>query len=160
MSYMNSWATSDLRILINFSDSVLDTFLEYVQEKPSDREAGGLLLGTVHGSNMIITEATIPTKWDTRLRYFFERLPLGHFDIAQTRWKGSNGTIRYLGEWHTHPENDPSPSGLDRSVWNILAQKRKDNRPMLAVIVGRKSLYVELVLDIGNGSILAPLEQL
>ena len=91
------------------------------------------------------------TIWDKRFKFLFERLPLGHEAVALYRWKISQGTVRYLGEWHTHPEDYPRPSGLDRSEWTALSSKRLDKRPMLAVIVGRKNLYVELVAKTGMG---------
>lgn len=78
--------------------------------------------------------------------------------IALSRWMASQGTVRYRGEWHTHPEDYPHPSGLDRSEWNYLSAKRRDKRSMLSVIVGRKALYVELVPSSGRGSVLTPVE--
>ncbi|WHI44621.1 Mov34/MPN/PAD-1 family protein [Microbulbifer sp. VAAF005] len=88
----------------------------------------------------------------------FERMQYGHESIAQSRWVATHGTIRYLGEWHTHPEDDPYPSGLDISEWDRLAGNRKDNRPQLAVIVGRKSLYVELVPNMEPNIVLTPID--
>lgn len=71
MHFMSAWATDDRRVLLNFAEAALETFLQHIQIKNSDGEAGGLLLGTVHGSNMLITEATVPTAWDKRFRFFF-----------------------------------------------------------------------------------------
>ncbi|WP_336391106.1 Mov34/MPN/PAD-1 family protein [Gallaecimonas xiamenensis] len=133
----------------------MNTFRQYVQDRDNACEAGGILLGTVHGTHMLIEQATAPTARDRRFRTFFERLPFGHKEVADSRWAATQGTVRYLGEWHTHPEDHPRPSGLDRAEWSILAAQRLDKRPMLAVIVGRKSLYVELVPCSGVGSILA-----
>jgi integrative and conjugative element protein (TIGR02256 family) len=155
---MSSWATNDKRILLHFSTATLETFRLHVQASDADREAGGLLLGSVHGGHMLIKQATVPTAWDRRFRYLFERMPFGHEAIALSRWTTSQGTVRYLGEWHTHPEDYPHPSGLDRSEWNHLSVKRRDKRPLLAVIVGRKSLYVELVPASSRGSVLTPVE--
>ena len=107
---------------------------------------------------MIMEQATVPTAWDKRFRYLFERMSFGHEAIALARWTASQGTIRYLGEWHTHPEDHPHPSGLDRSEWSRLSAKRRDKRSMLAVIVGRKSLYAELVPRSGRGSVFTPVE--
>lgn len=42
----------------------------------------GLLLGSVHGTHMLIGQATVPTAWDKRFRYLFERMPYGHEAIA------------------------------------------------------------------------------
>ena len=158
MQIMSSWATDDYRTLLSFSDFTLDTFYQHVQVRESDCEAGGLLLGSVHGTHMLIKHATVPTAWDKRFRYLFERMPFGHETIAFSKWIESRGAIRYLGEWHTHPEDYPSPSGLDRMEWNRLSAKRRDQRSMLAVIVGRKALYVELVSGSGRGSVLTPLD--
>lgn len=154
MQFISSWATSDQCSLLHFSDSVLEVFERHIQRVDLEIEAGGLLLGTIHGSNILVTEATIPTVWDKRFRYFFERMPFGHRSIALLRWQDSRGTVRYIGEWHTHPEDHPKPSGLDRDEWNKLSKQRKDNRPLLAVIVGRKSLHVELVPNTGEGLIM------
>jgi integrative and conjugative element protein (TIGR02256 family) len=158
MQRVSSWATEDRKTLLHFSDATTDTFLRHIQTKESDCEAGGILLGSVHGDHMLIEQATDPTAWDKRFRYLFERVPFGHEAIALARWTASQGIIRYLGEWHTHPEEQPTPSGLDRSEWNRLSSRRRDNRSMLAVIVGRERLYVELVPSSGQGPVLLSVE--
>lgn len=157
MQFLSSWATYDKRTLLCFSTATLGTFYQHIQNSDADCEAGGLLLGSIHGNHMLIEQATFPTEWDKRSRNLFERMPFGHDAIALSRWTASKGTIRYLGEWHTHPEDHPHPSGLDRSEWNNLSENRLDKRPMLAVIVGRKSLYVELVPSSGRGPLLSPI---
>lgn len=148
----------DRRVLLSLAEPAIAVFERHIQSRYTDYEAGGLLLGTVHGSNIAVSEATAPTRWDKRFRFFFERLPFGHASLARSRWKASGGSVRYVGEWHTHPQDYPKPSSLDRSEWNKLARKRSDGRPMLAVIVGRKGLYVELVRQSGGGTVMAPLE--
>lgn len=153
---MSDWATDDRKVLLNFSDDVIEKFRNHIQSNSNDREAGGILLGSVHGPHLLITEVTSPTPWDKRLQFLFERLPFGHASIAAARWRASEGTIRYLGEWHTHPEDHPTPSGLDRSEWNLLASKRQDKRPLLAVIVGRQGLYVELAPHSGRETLMIP----
>lgn len=153
---MNGWATDDKRLLLNFEDKVLEVFKDHIQHGHAANEAGGLLLGEVRGQHLNVTAATVPTAHDKRMRYFFERAPVGHSSVAQTLWNNSGGTVRYLGEWHTHPQDVPSPSGTDRSEWRRMASERRDRRPFLAVIVGRNELYVELVPARGNGRVLRP----
>ncbi|MBU4046695.1 MAG: Mov34/MPN/PAD-1 family protein, partial [Gammaproteobacteria bacterium] len=75
-----------------------------------------------------------------------------------SRWAASQGTVRYLGEWHTHPEDHPHPSNLDRTEWQRLSAGRRDKRPLLAIIVGRKSLYVGLSPNTGYCTELIPVE--
>lgn len=158
MRFMSAWGTADRKTLVHFSEDTLVVFKRHIQYKATDSEAGGLLLGTVHGNHMLIEQATIPTKWDKRFRTMFERMPFGHGAIALSRWNASSGKVRYLGEWHTHPEDYPTPSGLDRSEWNRLSRLRQDGRSMLAAIVGRRSLYVELVPVEGEGPRLVGVE--
>lgn len=158
MQFLGSWATGDKSRLLHFSSQTLETFGQHIQASDADCEAGGLLLGSVHGAHLLIQQATVPTSWDKRFRYLFERMPFGHEAIALSRWTATQGTVRYLGEWHTHPEDIPLPSGLDRSEWNRLSTQRRDKRPMLAVIVGRKALHVELVPSSGCGLVFAPVE--
>jgi len=158
MQFISSWSTDDRRTLLHFSESTLETFRQHVQANDTDCEAGGILLGSVHGAHIHIQQATVPTVWDKRFRYLFERMPLVHESIALTHWMASQGTVRYLGEWHTHPEDQPHPSGLDRSEWNRLSAKRQDERALLAVIVGRKTLYAELVPRSGQGFVFTAVE--
>ena len=157
MQFVADWVSDDRRVLLSFADSVLEVFAAFRQVSAAAPEAGGILLGTVHGRSLLIAEATAPTPRDRRSRFLFDRSPFGHRHIAARRWRSSAGTVRYLGEWHTHPQGTPSPSGIDRQEWGMLVRKRQDARPMLAVIVGRDSLHVELVLATGHGDVLKAL---
>lgn len=154
MQFVSGWSTPDKRILVNFDEKVLNVFRQHIQHTGSDAEAGGLLLGEVRGGHLNLIDATYPTAADLRSRYSFERLPQGHAELAQKTWSDSRGRVRYLGEWHSHPEDHPIPSGIDRSEWKRLAFERKDKRPFLAVIVGRSDLRVELVPSKGDGLLL------
>ena len=82
MQFMSSWATGDKRTLLHFSESTLETFCQHVQASEADSEAGGILLGSVHGTHLLIGQATVPTAWDRRFRYLFERMSYGHKAIA------------------------------------------------------------------------------
>ncbi|WP_434136935.1 Mov34/MPN/PAD-1 family protein (plasmid) [Pseudomonas luteola] len=158
MQFVAEWSANQGRNLIYIHPEVLDVFKRHIQVDPADLEGGGLLLGYVRGSHLEITEATIPTRFDRRFRTFFERMKDLHEHIAQKRWTDSNGLVRYIGEWHTHPQDHPSPSGLDLTEWRKLAVKRKDKRPVLGLIVGRKSLYVKSMESNGYGAEFCPAE--
>jgi integrative and conjugative element protein (TIGR02256 family) len=149
MRFMTTWHNSADEQFVYFSQSVLEVFERHVQSD-SGTEAGGILLGYVRGKHLELLEASEPTRQDRRLRYFFERMIHGHKSLADRRWSESNGLVRYIGEWHTHPQEIPSPSSIDISEWQILAQDRVDRRPLLAVIVGRKNLHVELMHSSGK----------
>lgn len=156
MQFVAEWSANQGRNLIYIHPEVLSVFQRHIQAGPSDLEGGGLLLGYVRGSHLEIVEATVPTKFDRRFRTFFERMRELHEHIAQKRWADSDGLVRYIGEWHTHPQDYPTPSGTDLTEWRKLSSKRKDKRPVLGLIVGRKALYLESMPVNGNGTEFIP----
>lgn len=153
MRYIGDWSLDGGSLLLNFSEDVLEVFNDCAQngELP---ESGGLLLGTVHATGLLVTVATRPTRWDRQFRYLFERMPFGHQTVARRLWRSSGGLTRYIGEWHTHPQDVPSPSGIDILEWQKLAKVREDGRPLLGVIVGRHMLHVELAHGDGKRQIM------
>lgn len=58
-------------------------------------------------------------------------------------YEQSNHTRVYIGEWHTHPEDSPTPSSVD--IYSIKVAFNKNYRPIndfiLMAIVGRKETY-------------------
>ena len=152
MQFIAEWSANQGRNLIYIHPQVLEVFQRHVQAGPVDLEAGGLLLGYVRGSHLEIVEATLPTKFDRRFRTFFERMKNLHEHIAHSRWADSQGLVRYIGEWHTHPQDYPAPSGTDLIEWRKLSVKRIDKRPILGLIVGRKTLYLQSMPSDGVGT--------
>lgn len=140
---MTDWAAHEGRCLIHLLPNVMTLIHEYVQRNVSDPESGGILLGTVHGPHTQVVHATPPFPTDRRTRCSFDRGSEGHTEVADQLWRESSGIIRYIGEWHTHPEDYPSPSGIDLREWKISAAKRTDGRPVIGLIVGRKGIYIQ-----------------
>lgn len=131
MIWSNPFDTNG-RVLIE--GAVLDSIFDYQQLKPSAPEAGGILLGYRRGVHLHIVRATTPQPSDMRMRYRFDRRDQFHQTIATKAWQASEGTIDYVGEWHTHPETNPSPSSLDISEWVKI--HRTSQFPMVFLIVG------------------------
>lgn len=144
MRFLNTWLGPKDEQYVYFSQNVLEIFERHIQSDNAT-EAGGILLGHVRGKHLEVLEASEPSRQDRRLRYFFERMIHGHKSLADRRWQETDGLVRYIGEWHTHPQEVPSPSHIDLDEWGILAKGRSDRRPLLAVVVGRKNLHVELM---------------
>jgi len=156
MSYVDCWQRTGPDSYVVIQPAVMEVFNNFVQTGADAPESGGILLGFVRGHHVDVIEATPPMKSDKRFRSFFERLANGHEAIAKRRWMESNGLVRYLGEWHTHPQDDPIPSYVDRDEWQKLAVKRRDERSVLAIIVGRCSLHLEFTDRNGWGEVLQP----
>lgn len=145
MRFVDLWQMPSQKIYLLFQASVLETFDMYRQNSRAATEAGGILLGHVRGEHLEVIQATQPQAGDVRHRMRYERNDPGHQTKADLMWKQSDGEIRYLGEWHTHPEDRPSPSSVDMNGWRHRALARQDGRATLSVIVGRVGLYVSLV---------------
>ncbi|KWU48660.1 Mov34/MPN/PAD-1 family protein [Pseudomonas palleroniana] len=154
MSFVATWIVPGTQQLVYLREQPLEVFSRYIQEGIDSKEAGGILLGHVRGEHLEIIEATEPSFWDRRFRFLFERMPHFHHKLAMKRWRESNGLVRYIGEWHTHPQNVPTPSSIDLREWQILAADRRDGRPLLALIVGCNGLHVEYMYATGERRIL------
>lgn len=110
-----------------------------------DKEAGGVLFGRyVEGTeDVIIDSMSKPTKRDKRRRFSFFRSKSDHQKIIEQRWEESGGTSNYLGEWHSHPEDIPSPSSTDRKDWiRKLREDRFDADFLVFLILGIKQINV------------------
>ena len=128
----------EARVLIE--DDVLQCIFRYRQVSARAIEAGGILLGYRRGEHLHVVEATAPAKGDHRDRYGFTRNDPTHQRRATIAWKRSGGTLDYTGEWHTHPQRQPRPSGLDQAEWRKLCLLKRE--PMVFVIMGTEAVWV------------------
>ena len=117
----------------------------YMQLSSNSLEAGGVLLGRFikDSKNVILDNITVPMIGDKRSRYSFSRRRSMHQRIVDRFWDKSNGTCNYLGEWHTHPEDYPSPSDVDYADWKRkLKEDHFSSRYLYFIIVGLKHTYI------------------
>lgn len=129
------------------SEHVVHTIGKYCQTGKNFNESGGMLYGrlrshshkftTASPPHIEITHCSEPGRGDSSNRYGFIRRGRHHFQkLAKLRHKSGN-TITYLGEWHSHPEDFPSPSVTDLRSWKV---DFKNNLAVVA-IVGRKQIW-------------------
>ena len=123
-------------------EDVVDTLHRWRQFGLSS-EAGGLLLGYRRTPHLHIISCTTPNQKDRRFRYSFARLDNNHSAFATQLWKKTNGKAYYLGEWHTHPVNSPTPSGIDRHEWTKLIQSTHGPE-LVFLIIGRKGIFAQV----------------
>ena len=146
MRYVDSWATSDRKVLVYFTPEVVQTFAKHRQRYPRQPESGGVLLGRRRGRHFEVVHATSPFPSDKQWWTGFARERGGHQAAATDLWAASRGEVDYIGEWHTHPEAEPSPSGIDRREWRLLASRRVRGAALVTAIVGIASLCVALLM--------------
>ena len=123
--------------------AALDQMLRFQQLEAHQAEAGGVLLGRhiLGGHDIVVDEVTSPMPEDVRTRQTFHRSKVGHQQVIDERWRSSEGTCLYLGEWHTHPEPSPLPSRVDLGDWcRRLLADRFTGDSLLFVIVGTQEV--------------------
>lgn len=125
--------------LIVISTEVANKLLSHRQTNVCSPESAGVLIGERRGIHVVITELSEPSKWDIRSRFMVDRISKHHQKVVDEAFKKSNGEWNYLGEWHTHPEDVPTPSMTDHSSWN---KHLKSDLPLILIIVGRTHFWV------------------
>lgn len=115
-------------------NNVLNHFDKWRQLRPEMSEAGGQLFGAVEGQCIKIKLATGPRCSDRRGRFFFvaDRLTERR-EISKLHKSG----LHYFGDWHTHPQTVPTPSGTDlASMADLFVRSKHELNAFLMVIVG------------------------
>lgn len=125
--------------LVVISTEVTNTLLSYRQLSDSSQESAGVLIGERRGVHIIIKMLSEPSRWDIRSRFMVDRVSKHHQMAVDIAFKKSNGELHYLGEWHTHPEDVPSPSIIDYSSWH---KNLKLSEPLILIIAGRTDFWV------------------
>jgi integrative and conjugative element protein (TIGR02256 family) len=119
---------------VSFSTDVLQHFQKNKQDAFWKPEAGGQLFARINADGWEIIKATGPRRSDYRRRFRF--FPSRKDDQTEINASFDNG-LHYVGDWHTHPEDRPTPSSLDLNSIVDLVKSSKHQLPgFLMVIVG------------------------
>ncbi|WP_350317084.1 Mov34/MPN/PAD-1 family protein [Pectobacterium aroidearum] len=121
--------------LVIVETAALRALAKYRQLHKNQHEQGGVLIGEVRPPHLIITHITEPGPADVATRFGFIRKKQHHQETVDQLWLTSGGFLTYLGEWHTHPEPNPSPSGIDLSSWK---KGLPHDRPSIVAIIGQQ----------------------
>lgn len=124
--------------LVLVHDEVAETIGRHIEVGSDSREAGGIFLGSHRGPHVEVLSCTVPMPHDRRSHIRFDRRDGGHQSAALARWRASQGTDTFVGEWHTHPEALPTPSAVDRRTWIELMGRLPG--PFVFAIGGPKSI--------------------
>ncbi|MCS0172322.1 CBASS system CD-NTase/cGAS isopeptidase Cap3 [Vibrio alginolyticus] len=125
--------------LVVITEHVLAVLEKYKQTEMQDNEAAGVLLGEERGQHIVITDLSEPGFGDLRQRNLVDRRGKHHQQKVDDCFQLSGGTVNYVGEWHTHPEDFPQPSKQDRSSWST---HLKGGAPKIVIIVGIKDFWI------------------
>ncbi len=120
---------------ISIKTSVFTAIKEYRQLSPNSPESGGMLFAEIEKGIVKITLATEPTSADRRTRFGFWPSLSAQQKIINAEFKQG---LHFVGEWHTHPEPYPTPSGTDlRSMADCYKRSKHQLRGLVMIIVGQ-----------------------
>nr|WP_249131351.1 Mov34/MPN/PAD-1 family protein [Bradyrhizobium diazoefficiens] len=124
------------RISVRIATQALATFDAHRQRRCYHREAGGQLFARVRDDDWEIVAATGPRSQDRRGRFsFWPHRPSEQEEIFRHHKLGFD----YVGDWHTHPEDVPTPSPDDLSSITDVVRRSTHHLPgFLLVIIGRQ----------------------
>lgn len=139
---------SDQQLIIK--SGVLKNIAQFRQLDKKTPEAGGQLFGHFDKNNIIISVATDPKPTDIRSRFSFipnrraERLEI-------QRMYESN--LHFLGDWHTHPQQYPTPSSKDKQSMNdLFSCSTHQLGAMVMLIVGQEDPPMGLHVSLCDAS--------
>lgn len=124
-----------------FSNWMMTRITRIQQSVLTDYESGGMLFGVIRPGELTISFATPAYPDDKRSKMEFIRRDKRHLKVLDSVLRRFEGTIGYLGEWHSHPECVPHPSNVDKKGWN--AAENKSGKPILFLIIGSEQVYLE-----------------
>lgn len=118
------YCNHDRELNVSVSRESLQRMMDLVKEK-SGIETGGVLAGmSDKEGNIIITHASGPGPKALHTKMTFEKDIEFCQNFLDNLFESSGGTALYVGEWHSHPEDDNMPSGIDiKSLSEIALQK-------------------------------------
>lgn len=135
------WSTKE-GIRGSLSQDLIRRLFIWNQRCPHSKEAGGLILGFVDSdtNGLLAEELTTPGQGDKRSRTSFFRSKR-HQREAELWNLETDGKGTQLGLWHTHPEANPKPSGIDlHDCENVLKNGKFACNGLLYLIVGTKTI--------------------
>jgi integrative and conjugative element protein (TIGR02256 family) len=135
---------------LSLDDVVLAHFDRHRQTRFWHREAGGLLFSRLTLPTIDVCAITGPRRTDRRGRYSYwpdERAEQREIDEMFRRG------LLFVGCWHTHPEDVPSPSLVDtRSISDCVRRSQHALNGFVMVIVGRAPIPDGLFVSVCDAS--------
>jgi integrative and conjugative element protein (TIGR02256 family) len=124
---------------IEFNDTSIKELKKY-QQKNREYESGGILVGEIYPTeNKVIVKHIIVSKKAIRsfMGVNIDKKEM-QTELEKVR-KKTRYEYYYIGDWHTHPEKNPTPSWIDKRSY----------KKTLKTIVLQTNFVVFLI--VGNG---------
>jgi len=99
---------------VEFDDTSIEKLKKY-QQKNGEYESGGILVGEIYPvENKVIVKHIIASKKATR-SFMGVNIDKKEMQTELEKVRKKTGyEYYYIGDWHTHPEKNPTPSLIDK----------------------------------------------
>lgn len=131
-------------INIKFSPHALDLFKSEILEY-GRIETGGVLIGYTARDTIYVEKASNGGKHAIHEALYFKADPNYVDMFIDMEVANSESRLRYIGEWHTHPEVIPAPSIKDLKSLDEITESSNDFCVLL--IIGNKGFSVESFIE-------------
>jgi len=118
---------------VKFSPEAMDVFCTEIAEWGTI-ETGGVLVGYIENDVIYIEKASYPGPNAIHDIVNFQADANFVDMFIDMECANSDGRYRYIGEWHTHPQIEPTPSDIDLLSLKEIADTSTDFA--LVVIIG------------------------
>jgi integrative and conjugative element protein (TIGR02256 family) len=119
-------------ISVRVGAQVLATFDAHRQRRFYQREAGGQLFAQIREHDWEIVAATGPRTRDRRSRFsFWPHRASEQEEIFAQHARG----LDYVGDWHTHPEETPTPSPDDLTSITEIVRRSTHHLPGFLLLI-------------------------
>ncbi|WP_082884156.1 Mov34/MPN/PAD-1 family protein [Achromobacter ruhlandii] len=123
----------DMKRYVLFTAPVLEHIYSHAQLKSSMPEAGGEVFSIAPDADgLVISSIAGPTSRDKRTRTSW--VPNAKAADKNRKSEFLNGK-HVVGLWHTHPENNPAPSNVDRCTTFDYLRTFESNRSRYFMII-------------------------
>jgi integrative and conjugative element protein (TIGR02256 family) len=121
-----------------FHSEVLEVFDKHKQTGFFSAETGGQLFASLKEGQIDIVRATESGTGAKRGRFFYR----ANRDDEQAEIRAAFADhVHFIGDWHTHPEKKPTPSGTDiAKATEIFARSTHELKGFCLVVVGTAAL--------------------
>lgn len=129
-----TYSVADSESVVIFESKVVSTLWSHRQDGGKGPEAGGQIFAEFNGSTIRVVHASVPGGNDRRWwsRFIPDRLREQR-EIYQQYQAG----LHFVGDWHTHPQEMPSPSHTDvESLQDCFRKSKHQLNALLMVIIG------------------------
>ena len=143
---ITNWRNEDLEGIHVYISDAVEKEIKAIADASPDKETGGCLFGSYDRDyNNIYVYYMVPASEDSiQTTVSFVRGIKGLTTEYERITKLTYNQVRYLGEWHSHPNMPNTPSDTDKKQFEELwEEQQSQDLPFVQMIHGNNGIFVK-----------------